>query len=77
MEEEPKRFVTRQNQSSVERVNLMMNENERRDAEIRSIMSLTLGKKTKKSEPKTEKETEITEETEKKPAKKSAKKADK
>lgn len=49
----------------------MMNENERRDAEIRSIMSLTFGKKTEKTEPKTEKETE------KKTEKKSAKKADK
>ena len=76
VEEESER-ITRTYQSSVERVNLMMNDNERRDAEIRSIMRLTLGKKTEKSEPKTEKETEITEETEKKTEKKSTKKADK
>lgn len=62
----------------------MMTDDERRNAEIRSIMSLTFGKKIKKSEPKTEKETKETEketketeETEKKTEKKSAKKADK
>lgn len=55
----------------------MMTDDERRNAEIRSIMSLTFGKKTKKSEPKTEKETKETEKETEETEKKSAKKADK
>lgn len=58
----------------------MMTDDERRNAEIRSIMSLTFGKKTKKAEPKTEKETKETEKETKETEeteKKSAKKADK